>query len=125
MPRRSRSRSTEHPTRRIVRRAHPTTDVRALAGNEALILRLLREHGETYGFRLAGLSDGRLTQHSVYVTLARMVEKGYLESWMMRLQGNLGGQRRVYRATAYGTRMLEATEGVERAMRERRDANGA
>lgn len=113
----SRPRSTEHPNRRIVRRAHPTTDVRALAGNEALILRLLREHGETYGFRMIALSDGRLTQHSVYVTLARMQEKGYLESWMMRVPGLGGPARRVYRATAYGQRMLEATEAFGRAMR--------
>lgn len=99
-----------------MRAAHPGTDIRALAGNEQLILRLLREHGDLYGMRLAALSDGRLTQRSVYVTLARMAEKDYVESWVTRLEGNLGGARRVYRPTAHGLRMLEAQEAFARAV---------
>lgn len=113
-----RSRTNRKPERRVVRRAHPGTDIRALAGNEALILRLLREHGETYGMRLVALSDGRLTQRSVYVTLGRMAEKGYVESWEMRVTGLNGGARRVYRPTQHGQRMLEAQEAFAQAVAE-------
>jgi DNA-binding PadR family transcriptional regulator len=114
----SRTRTHRKPERRVVRRAHPGTDIRALAGNEQLILRLLREYGETYGMRLVALSDGRLMQRSVYVTLSRMEEKGYVDSWEMRLKGNLGGVRRVYRPTAHGLRMLEAQEAFALAVAE-------
>lgn len=98
-----------------MRRAHRATDVRALARTEQLILRLLRDHGATYGLRLVALSDGALSQGTVYVTLGRMAEKGYVESWVAMLPGFTGPPRRLYRATAHGTRMLEAQEAFARA----------
>jgi DNA-binding PadR family transcriptional regulator len=99
-----------------MRRAHPATDIRALAHTEQLILRLLREHGETYGLRLVALSGGELTQGGVYVTLGRMETKGYVESWVAMLPGFTGPPRRLYRPTAHGLRMLEAQEAFARAV---------
>lgn len=104
-------------SRRVRRAAHPTTDVRALAASERLILRLLRDHGDTYGMRLVHLSAGALTEHGVYVTLGRMLEKDFVESWHRRDDGEMGAVRRVYRTTSHGLRMLEATEAFERTVR--------
>lgn len=104
-----------------MRRAHPRTDVRALARTELLILRLLREHAPTYGLRLVALSNGELAEGTVYVTLGRMAEKGYVESWVAMLPGFTGPPKRVYRATAHGARTLEAHEAFERAVGGRED----
>lgn len=101
-----------------MRAAHPGTDIRALTAIEQLILRLLREHGDTYGFRLIALSDGALRQGTVYVTLDRMQTKGYVESWLRVIEGLGGGPRRVYRPTPHGLRMLEAQEVFARAVAE-------
>lgn len=122
MSRPSKRRRIPSPPRRPSNLAR---DVRVLARNEALILRLLREHGETYGLRLVALSDGALTQGTVYVTLGRMGVKGYIESWVAMIAGFTGPPRRLYRASAYGTRMLEAQEAFARAVSERGERNSA
>ena len=51
-----------------------------LSSAERLILDLLVEHDELFGLQLVEQSGGRLKRGTVYVTLGRMVEKGYLES---------------------------------------------
>ena len=47
---------------------------------EQVIVELLVEHEELFGLRMVELSEGRLKRGTVYVTLGRMQEKGYLES---------------------------------------------
>lgn len=51
-----------------------------LGQTEGLILDLLAD-GEMFGLELVERSGGRLKRGTVYVTLARMLEKGYVESW--------------------------------------------
>jgi PadR family transcriptional regulator PadR len=54
-------------------------------------------------------SDGRLKRGTVYVTLGRMVEKGYIESRTEAQEpGAIGLPRRLYRPTAYGRRVFDA-----------------
>lgn len=83
-----------------------------LSGVETLILELLRD-GEMYGLQLVEASGGRLRRGTVYVTLGRMAEKGYVESRAEeRRPGAIGLPRRLYRATGFGMRVLEAWELV-------------
>ena len=49
-----------------------------LSPKESLIIGLLAERGEMYGLELVAASDQELKRGTVYVTLARMEEKGYV-----------------------------------------------
>lgn len=64
---------------------------------------------ERYGLELVDTSDGALKRGSVYVILARMEEKGFIESRHEdRAAGVSGLPRRLYRATAYGIKVHDA-----------------
>ena len=51
-----------------------------LSAKESLILELLTEHDELYGLQLVASSKRKLKRGTVYVTLGRMEEKGYITS---------------------------------------------
>ena len=51
-----------------------------LSTTERMIVELLASHEELFGLQMVQLSEGRLKRGTVYVTLGRMQEKGYLES---------------------------------------------
>jgi DNA-binding PadR family transcriptional regulator len=79
-----------------------------LSTTERLILDLLRET-ELFGLQLVDRSAGALKRGTVYVTLGRMQDKGYVESRTEPLpQGAIGLPRRWYRPTAYGLRVHDA-----------------
>ncbi len=78
-----------------------------LSGTESLILDLLHAQ-EMYGLQLVTESKGALKRGSVYVTLGRMEEKGYVESRAEAEPAHSGLPRRRYRATALGRRVHEA-----------------
>ena len=79
-----------------------------LSGKERLILELLSS-GSRYGLQLVEESAGSLKRGTVYVTLARMQEKGFVESHRAAVSADDDAvQRRMYRATAYGLRVLDA-----------------
>jgi len=79
-----------------------------LSGTERLILDLLRE-SELFGLQLVDRSEGALKRGTVYVTLGRMQDKGYVESRTEPLPvGAIGLPRRWYRPTEYGMRVLDA-----------------
>jgi DNA-binding PadR family transcriptional regulator len=80
-----------------------------LPPKEALILDLLADAGESYGLELVEASGGRLKRGTVYVTLGRLVEKGYLTSAQAEpVPGAIGLPRRLYRLTPLGRRAREA-----------------
>src|SRR4051812_3180446 len=54
--------------------------VLTLSAKESLILDLLTEHDELYGLQLVAESKRKLKRGTVYVTLGRMEEKGYIAS---------------------------------------------
>jgi len=88
-----------------------------LSDKERLILDLLSDHGELFGLQLVDLSGGRLGRGTVYVTLGRMQEKGYLKSRQEPLpQGAIGLPRRLYRPTALALRVLNAWRLAEHAL---------
>jgi PadR family transcriptional regulator, regulatory protein PadR len=88
-----------------------------LPTKERLILDLLASTGPLYGLRLVELSGGRLKRGTVYVTLARMEAKGYLESEQeLPVSGAIGLPRRIYRSTTLGERTLRAWTTMAREL---------
>ena len=80
-----------------------------LSAKESLILDLLARDGESYGLQLVAASKGRLKRGTVYVTLGRMEEKGYVTSRAEEAPDGAGGlPRRLYEVTPYGFRVLKA-----------------
>ena len=91
-------------------------DIPTLSSTERLILDLLVGE-EMFGLQLVQQSKGALKRGTVYVTLGRMQDKGYVESWTEKQPaGAIGLPRRLYRPTAYGLRVLAAWEAAARAM---------
>ena len=88
-----------------------------LSDKERLILELLVEHGDLYGLQLVAASHRRLKRGSVYVTLSRMVEKGFVESEPgPRAPSDTGLPRPLYRPTALGKRVLRAWTALAREL---------
>ena len=80
-----------------------------LSAKESLILELLVEQREMYGLQLVATSKRRLKRGTVYVTLGRMEEKGYITSRLEDAPADVGGMpRRIYQATPLGRRVLAA-----------------
>jgi DNA-binding PadR family transcriptional regulator len=89
-----------------------------LSRKEREIIELLADHGELFGLQLVERADGRLKRGTVYVTLGRMQDKGYLESRQEALpDGAIGLPRRLYRPTSYALRVLAAWRLAERMLR--------
>jgi PadR family transcriptional regulator PadR len=85
-----------------------------LSATERHIIELLVEHQELFGLQMVHLSEGRLKRGTVYVTLGRMSEKGYLESRQEPLpEGAIGLPRRLYRPTGLAMRILAAWKAAE------------
>ena len=91
-----------------------------LSAKETLILELLVRDGELYGLQMVAASKRRLKRGTVYVTLGRMEEKGYVASRQEDAPPEAGGlPRRLYRATPLGRRVLTAwTTATRRLMPE-------
>jgi DNA-binding PadR family transcriptional regulator len=80
-----------------------------LSPKETLVLDLLAHGSEQYGLQLVAASKGRLKRGTVYVTLGRMEDKGYVTSHAEEAPNGAGGlPRRLYEATPYGLRVLKA-----------------
>ena len=84
-----------------------------LSTKESLILELLVQKQEMYGLQLVAASRGLLKRGTVYVTLGRMEEKGYIASRLEDPPAEAGGMpRRIYQATPLGRRVLKAWTGA-------------
>jgi PadR family transcriptional regulator, regulatory protein PadR len=91
--------------------------VPTLPSKELLILELLIREKEMYGLQLVGASRKRLKRGTVYVTLGRMEEKGYVVSRVEGAPPEVGGlPRRIYQATPFGRRVLQAWTQVARQL---------
>src|SRR5215510_8489375 len=87
-----------------------------MSATEALLLDLMGD-GERFGLELVGQSDGRVKRGSVYVTLARMEAKGFVESRQEeRPAGAIGLPRRLYKATSYGATVRSAYQTLQQAI---------
>jgi len=80
-----------------------------LSPKESLILELLIAQHEMYGLQLVASSRRKLKRGTVYVTLGRMEDKGYITSRLEDGPPTLGGlPRRLYQPTSLGRRVLSA-----------------
>ena len=92
-----------------MRMISPRHQIPRLSIKETCILELLVRDGESYGLQLVGASKGRLNRGTVYVTLGRMEDKGFITSRTEDAPDGAGGlPRRLYEATPYGLRVLKA-----------------
>lgn len=93
--------------------------VPTLSAKERLILELLLKNPvkEKYGLEIVADSQNRLKRGTVYVTLDRMEDKGYVESRQEQPRPDASGlPRRLYRVTLYGQRILELHELARKAL---------
>jgi DNA-binding PadR family transcriptional regulator len=92
-------------------------DLPRLSAIETLILDLLAEEREMYGLELVETSKQRIKRGTVYVTLARMEQKGYVSSQQeARGPRAIGLPRRMYRVTPLGARVREAWAVARRTL---------
>jgi DNA-binding PadR family transcriptional regulator len=80
-----------------------------LSKKEALILQLMSENGfrEVYGLELLRLSNGGIKRGTVYTTLQRMEDKGFVISRQEDKPDDVSGiPRRLYEITGTGQRVL-------------------
>ncbi len=84
-------------------------DIPRLSPKETEILQFLVGRGEAYGLEMVKASEGRLKRGTIYVTLNRMEEKGYVTSRKEAAkEGQQGPPRRLYKATGHGAHVLNA-----------------
>ena len=82
-------------------------EIPRLSDKEYLILDLLIGHGEMYGLEMVK-RDPKLKRGTVYVTLARMADKGYVTSRTVEEDGAPGLPKRLFRPTGLGERVFRA-----------------
>ena len=87
------------------------------SSKEVAVLELLAAADELYGLQMVTASAGALKRGTIYVTLARMETKGYVESRLDEAPISQGPPRRVYRLTMLGGRALRAWQMAQGALR--------
>lgn len=87
-------------------------DFPRLSQKEYQILELLRSGGERFGLEMVKESNGALKRGTIYVTLTRMIEKGYLTSRQENSPSDPGMPRRLYMITGEGTRAMRIAEAA-------------
>ena len=91
-------------------------DPPSLSRTERRILALLTD-GEAFGLELVQKSEGAVKRGTVYVTLGRMEEKGYITSRAEAASPAQGGlPRRLYRSTPYGRELLAMVTSARRRL---------
>jgi len=100
----------------------PRTGARlpTLSPKESVVLELLVAANEMYGLELVDASAGALKRGTIYVTLGRMEDKGYVTSRLEDPPAGTGGlPRRVYAPTRLGREVLGAWTTVANRFRVR------
>jgi PadR family transcriptional regulator PadR len=88
----------------------------SISATESLILDLL-DSGERFGLELIEASGGHLKRGTIYVTLARMETKGFVESRQEeRAPAAIGLPRRLYKPTSYGLKVRDAYRLLREAL---------
>jgi PadR family transcriptional regulator, regulatory protein PadR len=88
----------------------------SLSRKEALILEMLAGSGELFGLEMVEASAGDLKRGTIYVTLQRMKEKGFIDSRPEpRPAPEIGIPRRVYWITGFGQRVFKAYRAARSA----------
>lgn len=79
-----------------------------LTAKEFLILKMLvNGSNELYGLQMVSDSDGMLKKGTIYVTLGRLEDKGYIESHKEEAKPKERGlPKRLYKATGHGAKVF-------------------
>lgn len=80
-------------------------------GVEHEVMRLLSQRREMYGLEMVKESK-RIKRGSIYVTLMRMEEKGWVTSKAEEQANHSGMVRRLYSITGLGERAMQYAEAV-------------
>lgn len=88
-------------------------EIPRLSAKEVEVLRLLLANDEMYGLEMVQRS-AILKRGTVYVTLSRMGDKGYVESRLEEVSPGDGPPRRLYKVTGLGVRAYRAMEQAAR-----------
>ncbi|MGE0210155.1 MAG: PadR family transcriptional regulator [Parvibaculaceae bacterium] len=86
-----------------------------LSETEAVILELLVNRGELYGLQMIA-HEPSLKRGTIYVTLGRMADKGFVESREVKEPSTPGLPRRLFKATGLGQRALAASRAAAAVM---------
>jgi len=86
------------------------TEINPPSKTESRILSMLCENGEMYGLEMVRRSQGKLKRGTIYVTLSRMMDKGYVDSHQEERE--IGPPKRIFILTKYG---LVVYQELERA----------
>ncbi|MBZ5659046.1 MAG: PadR family transcriptional regulator [Acidobacteriia bacterium] len=76
-----------------------------------------RRTRELYGLELVRESGSRLKRGTVYVTLGRLEDKGFIESREDNQPNVSGLPRRLYKVTGYGQRVFALLQQVQELKR--------
>ena len=95
-----------------------TNSSKSLSAKEALILKMLISNPkERYGLDLVEASEGQLKRGTIYVTLSRMEDKGFVESRREDTHAAKSSiPRRLYTPTGRGVQVFRAHEQFVLAM---------
>lgn len=86
-------------------------EIPSLTEKEFVIMNLLiGSVKEMYGLQLVDKSEGLLKKGTIYVTLKRLEDKGYVQSRKEEEQPGVAMPRRLYKATGLGARVFRAIE---------------
>src|SRR5262245_267961 len=84
-----------------------------LSGKEFVIMKLLISAGrDMYGLELVQQSNGVLKRGTIYVTLGRLEDKGYVISRRETPKDGVSIPRRLYRVAGQGARVFHALESA-------------
>ena len=86
-----------------------------LSPKELAILELLAANGEMYGLQMVARTT-ELKRGTIYVTLGRMADKGYVESRQVKDTSASGMPRRLFRVTGLGQQVLAAARAASAVM---------
>jgi len=92
-------------------------NIKTLSNVEYAILDLLRTGQEKYGLEMVKESNGALKRGTIYVTLSRMVDKGYVTFRHVDNPNGAGPQRCIYQIAGLGRRILLGQEQLEANIR--------
>lgn len=88
-------------------------EIPRLSGTEFIIMKLLTSaRGEMYGLQLVEESAGKLKRGTIYVTLGRLEDKGYVASRREAPAEGVSIPRRLYKPTGLGVKVFNAINGA-------------
>jgi|SRR5947207_15607476 DNA-binding PadR family transcriptional regulator len=90
-----------------------SNDLPSLSRKEYVVMNMLiGARREMYGLELVDRSEGEVKRGTIYVTLNRLEEKGYVSSKKEPEAPGIASPRRLYKPTGLGEKVFRAFESV-------------